>query len=71
MTNFEKLMQCRTPEEAFQMLRDPEGEVTAAWCSWAKECDGRCDNCLKAWLLSGFPDQKRDEYKPRHMMVDA
>lgn len=71
MTNFERLMQCRNPDEALQMLRDPEGKVTAAWCSWEKECSGKCDCCLMPWLLSGFSDQKSDEYKPRHMRVDA
>ena len=71
MTDFERLMLCKTPEEAFQMLRDPEGKVTAAWCSWDRECSGKCDCCLKSWLVSEFSGQKRDEYKPRHMKEDA
>ena len=71
MTNFERLMQCKTPEEAFQMLRDPEGKVNAAWCSDEGECYGYCDSCLKPWLVSEFSGQKSDEYKPRHMRVDA
>jgi hypothetical protein len=71
MTNFERLMQCKTPEEAFQMLRDPGGYVAAAWCALDKECDGRCDSCLKSWILSEFSGQKSDEYKPRHMKEEG
>lgn len=70
MTNFERLMQCKTPEEAFQMLGDLEGKKIAAWCT-RDECSGNCDFCLRPWLVSEFTDQKSDEYKPRHMKEEG
>lgn len=73
MTNFERLMLCKTPEEAFQVLRAPEGHVPAAWCANTDvgECYWKCDRCLDSWLLSDYRGQTIDEYKPRHMRVDA
>jgi hypothetical protein len=70
MTNFERLMQCKTPEEAFQILGDQTGGEASAWC-FGTECHGKCDKCLRDWLLGDFSSQKSDEYKPRHMKEDA